>query len=448
MLRIRGLLIAVVVLAAIGGGMYWSNKHQAAEANKPAAGAPPKILQVPTTELQKIEIRKSGSPVTIVDRQSGKWEMTAPEKLQTSAPDVGGMIEAFSDVTADRLVEDKAANLSQFGLANPALDVIASWKNGKTSELQFGDETPTGGTYYAKLAGDPRVFTVSNATRANFDKSWNDLRDKRLLTFDQSKVTGIELDAKGETFAFGKDNQNEWQIVKPQPMRADGGQFADLMGALSGASMEPSAAGDERTQVEAAYASGSPVVTAKVSDASGTQELMIRKGKDEGYYAKSSVLTGAYRVPSSLAEKLDKPVSDFRNKKLFDFGWDNPVKIDIRDGANRTIYVRSGETWFLAGRQMDAGTMSDLVEKLRDLSATGFPAKGFTASTLEISVTSKDGKREETVEISKSDDSYIARRVNEPSLYQLDASAITELQKALSAVKPAALPSATNAKKK
>ncbi len=39
-MRFRGLLIAVVVLAALGGGVYWSNKVKKAEEGKPAAGRP------------------------------------------------------------------------------------------------------------------------------------------------------------------------------------------------------------------------------------------------------------------------------------------------------------------------------------------------------------------------------------------------------------------------
>jgi hypothetical protein len=449
MLRMRGLLIASIVLAALAGGIYWSNKHEEAEAKKPSAGEPPKILMLPSAELQKFEIRKIGVAPVIVDHISGQWQMTAPRPLATFLGPVGEVITALASVTADRLVEDKAEDLSELGLSSPALDIIATRKDGKTSELLIGEETPTGRSYFAKLAGDPRIFTISSSTRASFDKTWNDFRDKHLMTFDQNKVTGIEMNAKGEDFAFGKNNQNEWQIVKPGPMRADGGQFSDLISALSSATMETTGAEDEGKKAGEAFASGSLFAAAKVSDSSGTQELTIRKGKDQSYYAKSSVVAGAYKVPASLAEGLNKSESDFRNKKLFDFGWDNPIKIDVRDGANRAIYDRSGEKWFLAGKRMDTATMSDAIAKLRDTAATAFPDKGFTASVLDIAVTSSDGKRVETIDISKSGDGYIARRENEPGLYRLDAAVVAEFQKALSAVKPAApQPSPANAKKK
>jgi hypothetical protein len=50
-------------------------------------------------------------------------------------------------------------------------------------------------------------------------------------------------------------------------------------------------------------------------------------------------------------------------------------------------------------------------------------------------VTSSDGKRNEKVAIMKQGAGYIGKRENEPSIYQLDANAVGELQKTVSEVK-------------
>ena len=47
----------------------------------------------------------------------------------------------------------------------------------------------------------------------------------------------------------------------------------------------------------------------------------------------------------------------------------------------------------------------------------------------------KDGKLVEKVLISKSGNSYFARRENEPAVYELDGKAVEELQKAAGEVK-------------
>jgi hypothetical protein len=60
---------------------------------------------------------------------------------------------------------------------------------------------------------------------------------------------------------------------------------------------------------------------------------------------------------------------------------------------------------------------------------------------LDLTVTSNDSKRVEKVFISKGGDSYIARRENETSLYELDPKTVTGLQTSAAELKPAAAPS-------
>jgi hypothetical protein len=66
---------------------------------------------------------------------------------------------------------------------------------------------------------------------------------------------------------------------------------------------------------------------------------------------------------------------------------------------------------------------------------------------VEISATSKDGKRVEEVLIAKSGDNYIARRENEPALYQLESKSVDDLETAAANLKPAEPPKAAPPKK-
>jgi hypothetical protein len=178
------------------------------------------------------------------------------------------------------------------------------------------------------------------------------------------------------------------------------------------------------------FARATPVTVAKVTGDAGTQELQIRKSKDL-YYAKSSVIDGTYKVDSDLGQALDKSLDDFRNKKLFDFSFNQPNKIELHDGSKSYVLNRSGQDWFSEGKKVDAGKMESLISKLRDLTAAKFPNSGFTTPQMIAAVTSQDGKLVEKVLIAKSGDGYIAKRENEPSLYQFDASTVDGLQKAV-----------------
>lgn len=437
-MRVRGMLVAVVVLAALGGAVWYSEKLKKAEESKPAADAPPKVLSIPEDQFRQIEIKKRDGETTVVKRDSAtsKWQITAPKPLNADTEAMSSLVSSLASMASDRLIEEKAADLSAYGLTAPSLEVSVTTADGKARRLLVGDETPTGGGSFVKTADDARVFTIASYGKTGVDKTSKDLRDKRLLTFDSEKLSRVELNAKKQAFEFGKNAQNEWAILKPRPLRADGGQVEELVRKLKDAKMDTSIPDEEAKKAVTTFGSGAPVAVARVTDAGGTQQIEVRKDKDNNYYAKSSVVEGVHKVASDLGEGLDKGLEDFRNKKLFDFGFNDPTRVEFRDGSKASVFVKGGDKWWLNGKPMDSASLQSLVDRLRDLSSIKFVDAGFTTAAMEASVTSKDGKLVEKVLVSKSGNSYFARRENEPAIYELDGKAVEELQKAAGEVKP------------
>jgi hypothetical protein len=432
----RGLLAAVIVLAALGGALYWSNRKQKAEAAKPSTDTMPKILSIPEDQIKEVTLKKTGGDTTVLQKGAdGKWQLTAPKPQRADQDATKTVLSSLANLSADKVVEDKASDLSAYGLNAPTLEVTVLKNDGKSQDFLVGDDAPTGGDSYAKLAGDPHVYAIANYVKTSIDKTSNDLRDKRLLTFDQDKLTRVDLQpAKGEAIEFGKNNQNDWQILKPKPMRADGSQVEELIRKLKDAKMDATISDEDAKKAAAGFASGTKVAVATVADASGNQQLEVRvagKDADKTYYAKSSAVDGIYKVTADLGTGLDKKVDDFRNKKIFDFGWTDPNKIEI----GKATFEKSGDKWMSGAKQMDPPSVQSVVDKLRDLTATKFLDTGGGAPVLDITVSSNGGKRVEKVSITKQGDTYFAKRENESSIYQLDSKAVEDLQKAANEVK-------------
>lgn len=449
-MRARGLLITAVILAGLSGLVYWSNQYQKRKKEEPDKDAPPKIINIPQDSIVRIEIRRRGQeqPVAIEKGQDGQWRIVSPENLPADQDTVRSLLSTASELTANRLLEEQATDLRTYGLDPPAVEVTIRQNNGKALKLLLGDETPTGSYYYAKLQGDPRVFTLASWNKTSLDKSAWDLRDKRLLTFDSNKLTRIELVRKGQTIEIGKNAQNEWQILKPQPMRADGGNVETLISRLQDAKMdttEPTA--EQAKKAQAAFAKAERVAIVRVTDAAGTQELEVRKTKEGDYYARSSVVAGIWKITNWVGEGVDKGLDDLRNKKLFDFGWNEPTRIEIRDGDQRWTFEKKGEDWVSAGKVMDAVSVRSLIDKLRDLQAKSFPEKGFTQPVLEARVVWDDGKRQDKVLIAQAGERFIGKREGEPALYELTSDDIRDLRQAVKDVKPKQVASRTGQQK-
>ena len=437
-MKLRSLILSTVVLLALVGALYWSEHRKPKEETTVSADSSPAILKLDEGSITQVDLKKKdAAPIVLAKNSSGSWQISAPQQLGADQNTVSSMVSALSSLRSERVVDDKPSNLNAYGLTQPTLEVDLTEKDNKSQKLLIGDDTPTGSAVYAMLTGDPRVFTIASYSKTSLDKSVDDLRDKRLLTIAADKISRLDLVRNNQTIEFGRD-KDEWQILKPKPLRADTMQVGELVQKLTDARMDVNGSDASAKDAASAFAHGTPVATAQVTDLSGTQELQVRKDKDKDtYYAKSTVVEGAYKVDSSLGQAMDKGLDDFRDKKVFDFGFSDPDKIEMHNGSKAVFLSRSGADWWSNGKKMDAISAQDFVSTLRDLSASKLVDSGFTSPVLDITVSSDNGKKVEKVSIAKSGNDCIAKRDGDPTLYQLDANAIDSLQKSADAIKRA-----------
>ena len=182
-MKSRNLLIAAVLLAALSGAVWYSKKHPPSSATPAAAAASPKLIDVPERDIATLDLKKKDGNTLSLAHQNGKWIITAPEQWKVDVDSGTSLSSALSPVTADSVVEDNASDLAKYGLNAPSLTVVVHRLNGKTDQLVFGDDVPAGSLVYAQANASPKVYAVASSVKTSLDKTANDLRDKRLLTF-------------------------------------------------------------------------------------------------------------------------------------------------------------------------------------------------------------------------------------------------------------------------
>lgn len=437
MMHVRGLLVAVALLAIAGGAVWWSSKNKKDDAEA-SASTNPKILDLKAEDLKRIEIRRSPGETTVLERAGGgAWTMVQPQPFALDAGAVASFAESLATLEADKLVEAKVADFAPYGLKEPVYYVLLTTKDGKLRTVLLGDETPMGSGWFARLAGDQRLFTIGSVTKGDIDKRAADLRDKRLLTYDERKLTLIGLVAKHSYTELARNNRNEWQIVKPQAMRADGGQVEEVLRRLRDARLDPYVLPEDAKKNEAVFAASAPFALIVATDANGPQRFEVKKSGDGRYLAKSSVVDGVHVLTADLAEGLAKSAEELRNRKVFDFGFSEPSRVDYKDGQRARTFAKSGENWRESNKELDSVGVQSLIDRLRNLSALKFPAGLSAAPEIEISVTSGEGKHVEKVLIGKAGAVWIAWRDGEPPLYEIDAAAIESLKQSAQDVREA-----------
>jgi Domain of unknown function (DUF4340) len=438
-MKFRGLAIACAVLLALSGVLYWSSHHKAQK--KVSASTSPVILKVDPALVTTLSIHQQDStPIELTRASSGAWQITAPKVLPANQQSVKDMLSDLSPLSGERVIATSATDLQTYGLEKPSVELDIAEKGHAEQKLLFGDNTPTGDSAYAMVAGNPRVFTTYAFHKTDLNKSLDDLRDTRLVTADPDKMSRIDLIRSGNEIDFSRNSHGNWQIEKPGPYRADLMSVDSLADSLSGVRMDLSGEGSQNP--DDGFSHGSSVATVKISAPVGNQTLEIRKDGAH-YYAKSSVAPGAYLIDSSIADSLNKKLDSYRNKTIFDFSYNEPDEVDLqiaggKNGAAQAWYLRrGGNDWWLDGKKMDPDSVENVISSLRDLTATKFATSGFTKPQIEATVTSGGGSMVEKVSIAKSGSVYLAKRANEPTIYVLDPGAIEGLESAAKSIKPA-----------
>jgi len=427
-MKAGGLYAAIGVLVVLGGLVYWTNKHPKTDA-KTDIPATPKLIALDPAQMQRIRIARPGSDPVVLKKLADVWSITEPKPMDADSEAVSPLTGALGSVNGDRIIDENPSTLEPYGLGPTATEIDVTVKDGKTTKLLIGGATPSGSDNYAKVEGNPRVYTIASSVKSSLDKSVDDLRDKRLLTFNQNKLTSVTLTAKGPAVEFTKNKDGAWQISKPRPMRADSLQVDDLVRKLIDAKMDLTGSYDPK-DAASKFATGTKIATVSATDNHGTQTMEVRKVKDD-YYAKSSAVEGVYKIVADIGDSLNKSAEDFRNKKVFDFGFNDVTKLDV----NGVAYDKAGEKWTSSSVQFDSGTLQNVIDKLRDLTAAKFSEKMAGTKALTVAITSGDSHRVEKVTINKDGDHYNAQRDDDPAVYVLDAKAVEDLQKAVSEIK-------------
>ena len=437
------LVIALLVLVVLGGAVWYTNQNPPQPEDDDAIS----LVDVEDDQVAEVTITRPGlEPITVTRADGEKaWKFGGGLDFPADDAAVGLMVTNLAGMDADRVVNEETTDWSTYGLeGDGAVAVDVKFRNLEdaaaptTKKIVFGRETPTGSGVYARVEGDPRLYTVFNYVKTTFEKEVFDWRNKKLLQVDDDGISSVKLDLGDRQFLFGKSGESDWEMLEPKALRADNFTVGDLARSLRTAEMT--------TAVSEDISFDKPLARAELVDEAGAHELTIARDGDR-YVARSSDQQGVYEVSATLAESLNKQLDEFREKKLFDFGFAPLAKISVRDGGVSATLEKKDDKWTLTsdgGREVSAEKAQTLIDSLRNLTAIGFPSDdaaaqgryGLTAPVIEAEALSADeGSKPEKVVLSDPESERVhAVRAGEPSTYEVEKAPAEEIRRALAAL--------------
>ncbi|MEO6214251.1 MAG: DUF4340 domain-containing protein [Vicinamibacterales bacterium] len=429
----RSLLFLLLVLAGLGSYLYFVEMKR--EPGAPADKRD-KVFSVEAEKIDELTIRSESGDRTTLKKSGTGWQVASPEDGGPATVDqaeVSGITTNLASVEQQRVIEENAADLKEFGLAQPRIEV-AFKAGGREQKLQIGSKTPTGSDLYAKVEGGPKVFLISSFLESTFNRSTFDLRDKTALKIDADKVDAMDVTTKDGTLRFGKINA-EWQMVAPAESRADAVAIGSLVSRLGSAQMKSMVAGSDLK----AYGLDTPAATVRVGSGSSQATLLIGKTAEEGnVYAKDASRPGIFTLESAIAEDLKKKAGDYLQKDLFDARAFNTTRVEIVRGPETMVFEKTADKWKQvspAAKEADAAKVEALLSTVTGARAISFVDKG-PASKPELAVRlTFEGGKEERVSFFKQGADALAVRSGRNGAAKIDAPLVDDIIKALEGLK-------------
>src|SRR5712691_11656042 len=245
------------------------------------------FVSLDADKIDEIQVKSESGDTTALKKANGMWQITAPLTVKADQMQVGSLATNLSTLEITRLVYENPADLKEYGLDAPRVEIEFKASGDKTyatpHRLLLGGKSPTGGDLFAKRDADKRVILVAGYTDPIFNRATFDLRDKTLLAFEREKVDRIDLSAGGAgktALELAKDGM-DWKLTKPIAAAADYSTVDSLISRLQTLAMKSIVAEQATPADLKKYGFDKPQGTFAVT-AGGTAVSLVIGGKATG----------------------------------------------------------------------------------------------------------------------------------------------------------------------
>jgi len=379
----KSTLVALVVLLGVGG--YFLFVAQPEHKLEAAAEAQKTVLTTfEDKQIQSLEIQRGGERLVAKRAGEKKWRITEPIEALGDRHALDGIARKLAKLTAKRFVREAADDLAPFGLQEPKVTVTATSDSGQVVTVMLGASNEFDDTVFARTADLTRVVGVDKEVLAAADKSLHDLREKKLLDFEQKDATKVTVELAGKDPFVLEKRGEDWHLAKPIEERADKSTASSVLSTLRNVRAESFE--QERVAALADHGLDQPALHAvvEVQGQEGPVELWVAappEGTED--VAKVTLLASAgvgqpvAKVKGHVVKNVDKSLFDLRDKQLLRFERKAVRRIKVTRGES--FYIVEGEgdpvEWQLAAPKQGAvkkHKVSSLLSSLSYLKAKEF----------------------------------------------------------------------------
>lgn len=330
-----------------------------------------------------------------LERREDAWTLVEPLEFPADGFAADGLASSLATLVSEATLEDPQPP-AEYGLDEGRAQIVRFGVGEAQHELRLGKDTPVGSSAYAATGSGDAVYTVERFKAQSFDKALDDLRDKRILDFDQSSIRRVEASWPGgrvvlereDAAADGDTAESEasvaWRLRAPLDARADSDAIDDLLSDLSflradGFVDDPppdAEVGLEPPAFQIVLSGPAP----KEGGEATRVALAVGGLHEEDKRLVRAARPSLYIIPASRLDDLPREVVAYRFRQLARFSAADAQQVELffQSGEGDPVAVtatRGAAGWSSAPQPMDPEQISRLVSELSKLEASDILAE-------------------------------------------------------------------------
>jgi hypothetical protein len=438
--------ILTVLVAALGAYLYWV---EVPHATREAAGS--RLFDADPDTITRIRIDFPDRTMTL-ERLPAGWRLTAPLDAAADDAQVNGLLTSVTAATADRTLDDDGENAATFGFGPDAPRIELTRADGRTLTATIGRTTPIGAKTYVVAGDDTRVRLTTTDLRATVDKQPVDLRDKRLVDFEDDAVARVVIARADEpAVVLTRTDRDAW-VVDPGEYVADVAEVRSYLSTLRATRAVDFV--DENPTDLTRFGLAPPKLDVSVFTDDDSPAASLHVGAEFSadsatrLYAKRADAPNIVALGEWSRRSLDRDVGAFRDKTVLAFDPERIGSFTIERAGGATLtFARRDERWALDDEDagaIDPQTVERYLADLRDLKGASIVAEppptptgfGLDAPSLRVRLADRDGAPVGEVLASEHEGSYYAMQAGAGVVYETRDYMYARIDKARDAFTP------------
>lgn len=206
--------IALVVLALLGVGVFFTQKKERAErearsvtaatADLPSVGFSSDDVE----KITKISIKNADKSDVTLEKKGDTWEVTKPVSAKAHTANVRSVLDNLKELKMKEAIDRTTATYGQYELTDEkALHLVAYKGDEKALDIYLGKSGSRG--QMARVDGKDGVYVVGGYSSYLYTREPKNWRDNAILKFETDNVIQASVENKNGLFSFSK-NGDAW----------------------------------------------------------------------------------------------------------------------------------------------------------------------------------------------------------------------------------------------